>query len=522
MTIPSPKGKTLFGEDELVKSLPALVDVVNPLNAISYYGPKMVDRYGLQALYDKLTADKSAQKPNIRKLSIEEGKSADRAALGELNSIIPDQDRAPLDAEALTKALIAGSGIDVNESYGMGSTSSGSRKIADPRLIPSLQQYQESQSQLAQVKGRIGRETASQMEDIERETGAEVKLLRGRSAEAKSAYEQAKSERTAAIDKLDKMGVRPSQWWYSEDNATSALRMMAVAMGAIAQASGVTKSNDAMDQVNRIIDRDIKAQLADIQKQEGVVGAKTNTLNLLYRELGDIGKAIETARAGMLTKAMWGAKKIAAQSEGGMQSAAANVVSSRAAMDVFSQLGGVSSWSKSSQTGAALLAPALGKIGATVAKSAAGPELKPLGDKGLQDVGSATSMVSKLYGLARRIRKDGYGYLGRHIPGTNSFELSNEFKLHIRGIIHDLEQRGSNEDATAYNAMLNNKWSNGAAVARAISRTSYNTIIKTSHELAAYRAGGKDVEGNIRLYKKHAAGALQGIKRIMMADGKEL
>lgn len=322
--------------------------------------------------------------------------------------------------------------IKPGQQYTVGSSSTFQRATPHASLFPAMAEAQQAAAGAAGVEVQYSSDLAGELRDIEQGVGLEVVKLAKERGEKLGAYKRAKEDRLVAIEKLDKAGVSPSQWWYNENNAVTALRLMSVAMGATAQAAGVTRQNQAMGQINRLIDQDIQSQLANIQLDERAVDRKTNTLSMLYRELGDMDAAIATAKAGKLAKLTMAAKKLDVQYGGERAAAGARQFGAKLALDTARQLGGTSSTTKQTRSGASILAETAAKI----AKERGKRELETKPATELADMMTSYKAVGR---IASKIYDKGYGLLKRNLLWTEDKQLKREIMVEVKSLVKQLE-----------------------------------------------------------------------------------
>jgi hypothetical protein len=109
-------------------------------------------------------------------------------------------------------------------------------------------------------------------------------------------YQQADAEYRRAVDEMKATKVDPRR------GAIPVLDALAAALGA-AGAAFTGGPNFAQQAIDARIDRDIKAQLADISTLKDVAAAKQNRLGMLRQQLGDEQAAIQTERMLQLDQA---------------------------------------------------------------------------------------------------------------------------------------------------------------------------------------------------------------------------
>jgi len=137
------------------------------------------------------------------------------------------------------------------------------------------------------------RELAAQQAEKAKLQEAEFAQFR---ADYEQSYQQADAEYRRAVDEMKATKVDPRR------GQVPILDALALALGA-AGAAFTGQPNFAQKLISDRIDRDIKAQLADISTLKDVAAAKRNRLGMLRQQLGDEQAAIQTERQLQLDQA---------------------------------------------------------------------------------------------------------------------------------------------------------------------------------------------------------------------------
>lgn len=119
-----------------------------------------------------------------------------------------------------------------------------------------------------------------QVESSNAEEGQERELQRQRKMDD---FMQSMSQQA---DDISKQKVDPSHFWTSQDNASKAMNVLALMAGGWMAGMNGGK-NQAVDQINAAIDRDINAQKFNIENSKTKLSATQNQLGMMRQQFGD-------------------------------------------------------------------------------------------------------------------------------------------------------------------------------------------------------------------------------------------
>lgn len=157
--------------------------------------------------------------------------------------------------------------------------------------------WAEGQDGFEQEKSKIELEQAG----LEQEQAAQQAELAARKADAlKSITDQAEAlQKQISEGKIDS-----EKFWKDRGTGGQIAAAMAIAFGAIGNAiAGVNGPNQALDIINRAVDRNIDTQIKNIEKQRGDLSDLQRIYAQTKERFGDEATAIEAARLAGLTAA---------------------------------------------------------------------------------------------------------------------------------------------------------------------------------------------------------------------------
>ena len=154
-------------------------------------------------------------------------------------------------------------------------------------LSPGYNQQKSSLQQQANIATQKANETASYYEQLDKNLAdVEAKRLE-RENEAKTTLDNQMKIIDVAKDDLRKSDMDPNRVWKRMSAGNEILMGISLALGAAGQAMSRTGNNQALDVLNRIIDRDIDAQKEEISKKKGLVDAESNVYQIMRQKFGD-------------------------------------------------------------------------------------------------------------------------------------------------------------------------------------------------------------------------------------------
>ncbi len=196
------------------------------------------------------------------------------------------------------------SGIEVDRLQG---------RITDPQARArraGIEGFRRSPVGLAAEQSWLGQESAGRRYGIERELAGELTASEDELDEARTqlAYErdrlarQAEAEHAAsrkAIDgrmaKVDQLNselastkVDPQRFWRTQHPVQSIMSVLGVALGGLAEGiSGGKIKSRALEMLNSQIDRDIHAQMADLETRKGAIAGERSAIGIARERLAD-------------------------------------------------------------------------------------------------------------------------------------------------------------------------------------------------------------------------------------------
>lgn len=193
-----------------------------------------------------------------------------------------------------------------------------------PNLESSLAPFdlaEKAQRDAARAEMLKGNEQANIMDNLAKKLSDQQDMINQNESEMRAVGERSMSELDARLNSLAEKKIDPNRMWANASTESKVLASIGLFMGAFSR----TGVNPALEVINQSIDRDIKAQMADIQNETNVAHSKQNLFSENMQIYKNKTAALAATKAALLNQAELQTRAVAARYSGPEALAKANI-----------------------------------------------------------------------------------------------------------------------------------------------------------------------------------------------------